>query len=252
VTGTPDAADPVRKEVQLVVTDQQWWSKDLETWVHTRLDHVQDSAKVWLSVLTTLLGLLGSVVLLKGGDLVTGVTASAAYQRVLFGLVFLVFASSVLAVLAGGAATWGGLKDPEVLPSGKGGGSWWWRRALFGVVVWLAFLPKESRTLARRALKSRADDAAAAGSTLEPWMTYKKSYQQNGEIHRAYLHASRTLGVAAAVLIAALAIVAVRAGTVAPAPSEVIVVHSGRLSCVPASNNLTYKGVTQVVPVSSC
>jgi hypothetical protein len=252
VTDTHDAAGPEGKEVQPVLTDEQSWSNDLEKWMHTRLDLVQDSAKVWLGVLTTLLGLLGSVVLLKGGDLITGVTASAAYQRVLFGLVILVFASSVLAVLAGGAATWGGLKNPEVPSSGRGGGAWWWRRALFGVVVWLAFLPRDSRTLARRALQSRADDAAAAGSTLERWKTYKKSYEQNGEIHRAYLHASRTLGVAAAVLIAALAIVAVRAGTVAPAPSEVIVVHSGRLSCVPASNNMTYKGVTQVVPVNSC
>jgi hypothetical protein len=61
--------------------------------------------------LTTLLGLLGSVVLFKGGALVTGVTADKSYQTVLIILVSLVFFFAVLAVMLGGIATWGGVED---------------------------------------------------------------------------------------------------------------------------------------------
>ena len=52
-----------------------------------RLERIQAAAQVWLGVLTTLLGLLGSVVLFKGGDLVTEITANSAFVGVLIGLV---------------------------------------------------------------------------------------------------------------------------------------------------------------------
>ena len=56
----------------------------------------------------------------------------------------------------------------------------------------------------------------------------------------------------AAGLIAVLAIAAIIAGTVSPAPSDVIVVYHGRFTCVPAGDNAKYTSVTQVVPVNSC
>ena len=55
-----------------------------------------------------------------------------------------------------------------------------------------------------------------------------------------------------AALIAVLAVLAVIAGTVSPAPAEVIVIHHGRISCGRAGDNGKYAGVTQVIPVSSC
>jgi len=54
------------------------------------------------------------------------------------------------------------------------------------------------------------------------------------------------------VFIAALAIVAVVAGTVAPAPSDVIVVHNGQITCGSVVDSTKYTDVTNVVPVTSC
>ena len=96
-------------------SDDAGWIKDYRAWRRGRLKGVQASAGVWLGLLTTLLTLLGSVVLFKGGDLVTSVTPSGWFQFFLILLVSLVFVSAILALIAGGAATWGGLGDiPEL------------------------------------------------------------------------------------------------------------------------------------------
>jgi hypothetical protein len=84
------------------------------------------------------------------------------------------------------------------------------------------------------------------------WEKYRDDIVDNADRNRLYLHASRVLGVFAAVFIAALAIVAVVAGTVAPAPSDVIVVHNGQLTCGPVVDSTKYTDVTNVVPVTSC
>jgi hypothetical protein len=237
------------------------WNQDRQKFERTRLERVQASARVWLGVLTTLLGLLGSVVLFKGGALVTEVTASGPFQAILIVLVGLVFAVTVLAVIFGGQATWGGLAiatqqagteaavteaavtlgpvartaDPRPLR----------RRAWFTFATSLA-LWSQPRGSSRRVA---TDDAK---SSKPPWMAYRDWSLSSAERRRVYLHASRAAGVAAAGLIALLAIVAVIAGTISPVPTEVIVVHHGRLSCGPASGSKMFTGVTQVVPVSSC
>ena len=203
-------------------------------------------------MLTTLLGLLGSVVLLKGGELVTGVTDSGPLQVILIVLVGLVFAVTVIAVIYGGQATWGGLgnipppvgpkddrpKDDQPEDDRPG-----WMRAWSGIANWLAMRPDR-----RDAEREQAEREAGK----KRWEIYKERSTTSADRRRVYLHASRTAGVIAAALIAVLAIRAVIAGTVSPALTEVIVVHHGQTNCVPASNNLKYTGVTQVVPVSSC
>jgi hypothetical protein len=89
--------------------------------------------------------------------------------------------------------------------------------------------------------------------TLEAsWQKYRDDTVDNADRNRLYLHASRVLGVFAAAFIAVLAIVAVVAGTVAPAPTDVIVVHHGRLICGPVGDTTKYADVTHVVPVTSC
>jgi hypothetical protein len=237
------------------------WGQDRQKFERTRLKRVQASARVWLGVLTTLLGLLGSVVLFKGGALVTGVTASGPFQAVLIVLVGLVFAVTVLAVIFGGQATWGGLAigtqqtgteaavteaavtlgpvvrtaDPRPLR----------RRAWFAFATSLAVWSQPRESSRRMA----TDDAK---SSKPQWMAYRDWSLSSAERRRVYLHASRVTGVAAAGLIALLAIVAVIAGTISPVPTEVIVVHHGQLSCGPVSGSKMFTGVTQVVPVSSC
>lgn len=251
-------------------TEAKRWSRDREAFERTRLERVQASARVWLGVLTTLLGLLGSVVLFKGGDLVTGVTASGMFQAILIALVGLVFAVTVLAVIFGGQATWGGLamatqpagpEAPVPWPAGpeapvtKAPRSEapvtktsdprpWRRRAWFDFATLLA-LWSQAKQSSREATKD-------TGSPKPAWMAYRDWSLASAEHRRVYLHASRAAGVTAAALIALLAIVAIIAGTVSPVPAEVIVVHHGRINCGPVSQSRMFTGVTQVMTVSSC
>ena len=251
-------------------TEAKRWSRDYETFERTQLERVQASARVWLGVLTTLLGLLGSVVLFKGGDLVTGVTASGMFQAILIVLVGLVFAVTVLAVIFGGQATWGGLAmatqsaGPEA-PVTKTAGPEapvtkaprseapvtktadprpWQGGAWFGFATLIA-LRSQAKQPSRDATKD-------AGPSMPAWKAYKDWSLASAEYRRVYLHASRAVGVTAAALIALLAIVAIIAGTVSPVPAEVIVVHHGRINCGPVSQSRMFTGVTQVLMVSSC
>lgn len=57
---------------------------------------------------------------------------------------------------------------------------------------------------------------------------------------------------ATALLIAMLAVLAVIAGTISPAPTEVIVIHGGRATCISAADSEKLANVSQVIPVSGC
>jgi hypothetical protein len=177
-------------------------------------------------------------------------------------LIGIVFATAVLAVVVGGVATWGGLKDipptgnPQPPSPDEKGGKW--GRLLFRVILTIALIPQQDR---RKALE--VFGGSPAGRTQDKrdyshedlevsWQKYRDDIVDNADRNRLYLHASRVLGVFAAVFIAALAIVAVVAGTVAPAPSDVIVIHHGQLTCGPVADSTTYTDVTHVVPVTSC
>ena len=247
-------------------TADDQWNRAYEKARRTRLRRVQDSARVWLGVLTTLFGLLGSVVLLKGGNLVTEVTANGWFQFFLILLVGLVFTCAILAMIAGSAATWGGLDD--VAPSeevtkgtpaqpsvqhphnGTAGDKRPGRQQFFDFFLLFALEPKTDRKRLRKIPRPAGREAAERGEA--PWQIYKESSLNSADRRRAYLHASRNLGMAAAIMIAVLAIAAIIAGTIAPAPSEVIVVYHGRFTCVPVADNAKYTNVTQVVPVNSC
>jgi hypothetical protein len=260
--GLPERAEQAAK----LATADDRWNRAYEKARRTRLRRVQASARVWLGVLTTLFGLLGSVVLFKGGDLVTGVTANAWFQFSLILLVALVFVSAILAMIAGGAATGGGLGD--IAPSGeaakgttaqptvssakdsKADDQRPGRQQFFGFFLLFALEPKADRKRLRAIPRPPGRAAAERGEA--PWQIYKESSLNSADRRRALLHASRNLGMVAAGLIAVLAIVALIAGTVSPAPSEVIVVYHGRFTCVPVDDNAKYTGVTQVVPVNSC
>lgn len=269
--GMPDPARP-GADTGPDDPEHRLWNKSYEKWRTGRLDRVQDSARVWLGLLTTLLGLLGSVVLFKGGNLVTGVTANGWFKAFLVILVAVVFAAAVLAVIAGGLATWGGLGDigqrdepgntdkaktqngeqeaevgqePASGPADKKKDreSRW-----FAFFMLFTFRPKDYR----RTLSEIPPKTSPTKARREYWKTYKNKSLDSADRRRAYLHASRGLGVITAALIAALAVLAVIAGTYAPAPADVIVVHDGQSTCTPTGDIGTYKGVTQVIPVNSC
>jgi hypothetical protein len=237
------------------MSEMKLWSRDLEKSQLTRLKRTQASARVWLGVLTSFLGLLGSVVLFKGGDLVTGVTSSGALQAVLIVLVALVLGVTVLAIILGGQATWGGLADVTQIDAQNPGGDQvvgtapdgmhgvtdakpGWLRLWFDLANWL--------TLQRGGEEKPAQPADPL------WKKHKDRTLATADRRRVNLHASRTTGVIAAGLIAVLAIVAVVAGTVAPVPTDVMVVHHGHVTCGPTSQFHEFTGVTEVIAVNSC
>ncbi len=237
------------------MSEMKLWSRDLEKSQLTRLKRTQASARVWLGVLTSLLGLLGSVVLFKGGDLVTGVTSSGVLQVVLIVLVGLVLGVTVLAIIFGGQATWGGLGDVAQIDARDPGGDQlvatrpnarkgiadrkpWWLQLWFNLAGWLTFQ------------RGGGEERAEPADPL--WKKHKDRTLATADRRRVYLHASRTTGVIAAGLIAVLAIVAVIAGTVAPVPVDVMVVHHGHVTCGPTSQSREFTGVTEVIAVSSC
>jgi hypothetical protein len=261
VTGSVAGGQVEEQAGEAPLSDDDLWNRDYGKWRRARLRRVQDSARVWLGVLTTLLGLLGSVVLFKGGALVTGVTSNGWWQVVLIVLIGVVFTTAVLAVVVGGVATWGGLADippPDESPrppssdTNKGK----WGRGLFKAVLTVALIPRQDRKKALEVFGGEVvgqDPEPALQEDLEvSWQKYRDDITDNADRNRVYLHASRVLGVFAAVFIAVLAVVAVVAGTVAPAASDVIVVHHGQLTCGPVSDNTKYTDVTNVVPVTSC
>jgi hypothetical protein len=45
-----------------------------------------------------------------------------------------------------------------------------------------------------------------------------------------------------------LAVLAVIAGTISPAPTEVIVIHGGRATCISAADSEKLANVSQVIP----
>jgi hypothetical protein len=246
MTDAADLRSPEADGAPAAGSEQQAWTRDLEKSQRTQLKRVQASARVWLGVLTTLLGLLGSVVLFKGGDLVTGVTSSGAFQAILIVLVGMVFGVAVLALIYGGQATWGGLSilpQPLGAESAEADSRPWWLHAWFGFASLMAL----------RFLLSHGGERQ---QHKEPdWEVYRRRTIRSAHRRLTYLHASRTAGVAAAALIAMLAIFAVIAGTVSPPaapPAYVIVVHHGRLTCMEVGAGLGYTNVTNVIPVSSC
>lgn len=247
------------------------WIRDYQAWRRGRLKGVQDSAGVWLGLLTTLLTLLGSVVLFKGGDLVISVTDNGWFQFFLVLLVGLVFVAAILALIAGGSATWGGLGDiPEEEETAKakataaavsqpapsrvkdsqtaGGKTGGLRSLWFRFWLLLSGESKEERKELRD-IRSRSD---VLNSGEERWKNYKEISTNSANRKRAYLHASRGLGVVTALLIGMLVVLVVIAGTVAPVPTEVIVIHGGRVTCVTAADSKKLTDVSRVIPVSRC
>ena len=121
---------------------------------------------------------------------------------------------------------------------------------MFWLVLSVARVSPEHRSIGLEVFGG--GDVGRGKNPEKSWQKYREDILGNANRNRIYLHASRVLGVFAAVVIAVLAIVAVLAGTVAPAPSDVIVVHNGQLTCGPFSESSKATDVTQVVPVTSC
>jgi len=238
--GGPTVADIERRERLRPVgrsprsrTDDHLWLEDYQRFEHTRLDRVQAAAQVWLGVLTTLVGLAGSVVLIKGNALLSGLTSSLICQWVTICLIVLGFGFALLAIISGAAASWGGLSavDHGSMPG--------YRKLVFRVILRFAFDKEPMPESLAVEPKSKA-------------ARYRDRYQRAAVSRRNLLQASRALGILTAGIIAALAVVILLEGVIAPAPTDVMVIHGGRLTCAPVGDTLQYSDVTRVVPVTGC
>ena len=143
-----------------------------------------------------------------------------------------------------GAGHLGGLAYGAALVTNAAGPRSRWRRARFSLAMALASWSRPK--------KSSRKTTADASSPDPLWRMYRDWSLASAERRRVYLHASRLAGVIAAGLIALLAIVAIIAGTVSPAATEVVVVHHGRVSCGPVHQSRTFTEVTQVMTVNNC
>jgi hypothetical protein len=130
------------------------------------------------------------------------------------GLIVLGFVFAMLAMIAGAAATWGGLSALDgALPPVREGG-------VFRPILFFAF----DREPLPEFPPAPNDNNGAK---------WEIRYRRTAVSRRNLLHASRTLGVFTVAIVAALAVVLLLAGAVAPAPTDVIVVHGGHLTCGP-------------------
>jgi hypothetical protein len=211
--------------------DDLRWERDREEAEHTRLARIQSSANVWLGILGTLFGLSGAVVLVKGSTAFITSAHNPWLHAVFIVLVATTFAAAILALMMGGAATWGGLvnlADPQ--PTNH------------PVLDWLIekFGPKDSQ----KSLKRWRESARPT--------TYKAKYNRWADRRRLYLHASRGLGITAALLAGIVVIWIFAARTASQASPKIIVVHKGRVTCGTIKTVEKYTGITQVVSVAQC
>lgn len=214
-----------------ITKDERRWEQEREDAEHTRLTRVQSSANVWLGILGTLFGLSGAVVLVKGS---TAFVVSTHNTWLHWGLIVLVgatFATAILALMMGGAATWGGLVNPaDPHPA---------EHPFLDQFI-LTFGARDSKKSIRYWQESASPE------------TYREKYNRWADRRRAYLHASRGLGVAAALLAGCVVIWIFAAGTVSQASPSIIVVHQGRVTCGTIKNAEKYTRITQVISVAQC
>jgi hypothetical protein len=210
--------------------DDERWARECQDAEHTRLARVQSSANVWLGILSTLFGLSGVVVLVSGSTAFVSAIHDVWLQWGLIVLVAAGFGIAILALIMGGAATWGGLANPADSN------------------------PPAHPQLDKFIVKFGASDSK---ETIEKYRssspaTYKDKYNRSADRRRAYLHTSRRLGVAAALVAGCVVIWIFAAGIVSQTSPDVIVVHHGQVTCGPIRNMEKYVQVTQVISVAQC
>jgi hypothetical protein len=235
-TGVNDRA--TRQAADEGSSDAHRWKLEYEEFRHTRLNRVQTSAGIWLGVLTTLFTVAGSFVLVKGSNFISGVTGNVGLRWISLLFACLVFATAVLGIIAGAAATWGGLGDPGRPGDGR---PWTWITWIPPLIVFFAFKPR------------RSDNSKPVSKPGEDgWIKYRDQYDGMADRRRIYLRASRNLGVIAAAWIGVLTFIVLVGGVISPAPTHVIVVHRGSLTCGSVASVEKYTGITQVIVVDHC
>jgi len=225
------AEHPSQPSEGQMAEDDLRWEREREDAEHTRLARVQSSANVWLGILGTLFGLSGAVVLVKGSTAFIASAHNAWLHGIFIVLVATTFAAAILALMMGGAATWGGLVNPaDPQPANH------------PVLDWL--IEKFGTHDSQETIKSWRGSARPT--------TYKAKYNRWADRRRLYLHASRGLGIAAVFLAGIVVIWIFAAGTASQASPQIIFVHKGRMTCGTIKAAEKYSGVTQVISVTQC
>jgi hypothetical protein len=209
---------------------EEGWEQQRADAEYTRLERVQSSANVWLGILGTLFTLSGAVVLVQGSTAFIQSSNNTLLHWLLIGLVVATFVAAILALMMGSAATWGGLENPAALHPPL-------KHVLLDKLI--EYFGKSEDI--KRSIRDRISPSS-----------YAAMYNKSADRRRVYLHYSRGIGIAAALLAGGMVIWIFIAGTISKASPDVIVVHQGRVTCAPVRNAEKYVGVTQVISVAQC
>ena len=226
-------ADTYPSHISRGNADADAWQAELQTFVHGRLERGQKAAESWLAILTTLLGLFGAVVVLNGGRAISDIRGGSGWRAAALIIAAIVFGLAFAAIYEGLRATWGGL---------SGGGLW--------------------RTPAPGLWNRLRDEWSPGDLDLEHVTreVFRDYNQRRSNLTRRYLHRSRILGVLAAAMAGALALLIVGNAAFTKNPTSVIVVEHGHVLCGPIDVGVdglsrirghVIAGATQVM-VGSC
>jgi hypothetical protein len=228
------------------------WIRESRQLVYGQVTQIESQAQSWVGVISTLLGLFSAVVVIGRGTAINELPVGIVWRGVVFTFAVITYGLAFIAVVYGLWATWGGLGQHL---SAKGEAKTQKRSGRPGQLEnWFMHLwrPQSQSEQLKRGLSN------------EYWHEYMDKQLDLADELRKPLYRSRLLGVAAVVLAGLLAITVLGFSTFAQsaqAPTLVVVVHDGQMTCGPihvgADGQTQVSGrvipeTTQVVVVSHC
>jgi hypothetical protein len=209
---TDDSHPPAPAQRAVWYTEGDDWSTALHEFVVARFDLVQAAARFWLGTMTTLVALFSALIVINRGEALAELPVGTPVRALLFIGVVAVYGCAFGAVLLGAQASFGGLTltrpDQHLSFLGDPGG-------------WV-------------------HDQWSPEPMQDPhslhWWEFRDLRRQRGDRARKYLHRSRALGIGALVVASVLALVVLALGGFgddASAPTYVVVIHDGQITCGP-------------------
>lgn len=209
---TDDSHDPAPAHRAVWSTEGDDWSRALHGFVVGRFDLVQAAARFWLGTMTTLVALFSALIVINRGEALADLPVGTPVRVLLFIGVVAVYGCAFGAVLLGAQASFGGL---TLTRPGQHD----------------SFLSDPWRWVHDQWSPAPMQDPHSL-----PWWEFRELRKLRGDRARKYLHRSRALGIGALVMASVVALVVLALGGFGDdpvAPTYVLVVHDGQITCGP-------------------